>query len=211
MVWLEAIWRALYRANEPKRNRFRITGLPPHIHLPLSPLPSPLSPLTFPSLPPSHPPLPLSSQGVAARPGRAGGIAMKMKRIEEEGGLRRRFRELLWFWREYYSHRGKDRASLEVGSASQDHQTSTASPRPSHIPHPTSHIPNPHPTSHTPHLLPHPAQFSSRIPYREWYKVLLLLTADDVSPTALLPAPIPLPDSPFERPAGDSTRQFVPS
>mmetsp|Transcript_92951 Transcript_92951/g.265358 ORF Transcript_92951/g.265358 Transcript_92951/m.265358 type:complete len:92 (+) Transcript_92951:52-327(+) len=91
---------------------------------------------------------------------------MKMKRIEEEGGLRRRFRELLWFWREYYSHRGKDRASLE---------------------------------------------FSSRIPYREWYKVLLLLTADDGSPTALLPAPIPLPDSPFERPAGDSTRQFVPS
>ena len=162
---------------------------------------------------------------MAARPGRAGRIVMKMKRIEDEGGLRRRFRELLWFWREYYSHRGKDRASLEVGWI---FETSTKLPPPArtaHIPRPTAHLApkkrtlpqTPAPCPKHPHLAPHPApcptpeQFSSRIPYREWYKVLLLLTADDGSPTSLLPAPIPLPESPFERPAGDSTRQFVPS
>jgi len=45
--------------------------------------------------------------------------------LEEEGdessGSRREdflinFRELLWFWREYYEHRGRDRLSLEFSS-----------------------------------------------------------------------------------------------
>ncbi len=65
------------------------------------------------------------------------------------------FRALLFFWREYYSARGRDRLSIE---------------------------------------------FSSRIPFAEWRAVLDALCADDGSPTALLPAPLRLPKSPYALP-----------
>lgn len=62
------------------------------------------------------------------------------------------FREIIWFWLEYYTHRGRDRLSLE---------------------------------------------FSSHIRFQEWETVVQLLAADDGSDTALLPATIRLPRSPY--------------
>jgi hypothetical protein len=40
-------------------------------------------------------------------------------------------------------------------------------------------------------------EFSSHIPYAEWFAVVQMLCADDGGPTALLDAPIPLPRSPY--------------
>jgi hypothetical protein len=68
----------------------------------------------------------------------------------------RNFRELLWFWSEYYTHRGRDRLSLE---------------------------------------------FSSHLRFQEWYKVVLTLTEDDGSNTALVRRPVKLPKSPYQRSA----------
>jgi hypothetical protein len=36
--------------------------------------------------------------------------------VRTEGDAARNFRELIWFWAEYYSHRGRDRLSLEFSS-----------------------------------------------------------------------------------------------
>jgi hypothetical protein len=66
----------------------------------------------------------------------------------------RKFRELIWFWKEYYSHRGRDRLSLE---------------------------------------------FSSHIRFQEWKNVVSVLGADDGSSTSLLPKPVRLPRSPYQR------------
>lgn len=35
---------------------------------------------------------------------------------DESRARARRFRELIWFWNEYYSHRGRDRISIEFSS-----------------------------------------------------------------------------------------------
>mmetsp|Transcript_2379 Transcript_2379/g.2679 ORF Transcript_2379/g.2679 Transcript_2379/m.2679 type:complete len:121 (+) Transcript_2379:245-607(+) len=64
------------------------------------------------------------------------------------------FREVLWFWIEYYTHRGRDRLSLE---------------------------------------------FSSRLQFSEWIKVVSLLVADDSAPTSLGMRPLHLPRSPYQR------------
>jgi Protein of unknown function (DUF3689) len=73
-----------------------------------------------------------------------------------QSDVTRNFREVLWFWMEYYTHRGRDRLSLE---------------------------------------------FSSHLRFQEWMEVVTLLAADNDSSTALVPSPIPLPRSPYQRAA----------
>jgi len=76
--------------------------------------------------------------------------------IGDRSDALRNFREVLWFWREYYTHRGRDRLSLE---------------------------------------------FSSHLRFEEWDHVVSLLAADDASTTALVPNPVRLPRSPYQRSA----------
>jgi len=73
---------------------------------------------------------------------------------EGSSNVLRNFRELLWFWQNYYTHRGRDRLSLE---------------------------------------------FSSHVRFQEWNDVVMILCADDGSSTSLLPHPVRLPKSPFQR------------
>jgi hypothetical protein len=72
----------------------------------------------------------------------------------KDGDAAQNFRELIWFWKEYYSHRGRDRLSLE---------------------------------------------FSSHLRFQEWKNVVSVLGGDDGSSTSLLPKPVRLPRSPYQR------------
>lgn len=78
----------------------------------------------------------------------------KMSLARKDGDAAQNFRELIWFWKEYYSHRGRDRLSLE---------------------------------------------FSSHLRFREWKNAVSVLGADDGSSTSLMPKPVPLPRSPYQR------------
>jgi len=44
------------------------------------------------------------------------GAAMSAPSLGDRSDVLRNFRELLWFWKEYYTHRGRDRLSLEFSS-----------------------------------------------------------------------------------------------
>ena len=76
--------------------------------------------------------------------------------VHDHDDVMRNFRQVLWFWREYYTHRGRDRLSLE---------------------------------------------FSSHLRFQEWDLVVSLLGADDGSTLSLVPGPIRLPPSPYQRSA----------
>merc|ERR1712238_49723 len=43
-------------------------------------------------------------------------VAFNSTTIGDRKDILRNFREVLWFWFEYYSHRGRDRLSLEFSS-----------------------------------------------------------------------------------------------
>jgi hypothetical protein len=44
------------------------------------------------------------------------GASSSFQRIGDRTDVMRNFREVLWFWSEYYTHRGRDRLSLEFSS-----------------------------------------------------------------------------------------------
>jgi hypothetical protein len=118
------------------------------------------------------------------------------------------FRELLWYWREYYLRRGRDRLSIEF----------------------SSHIPFHHwselvgktlvdliaSRSHTGYLPC--AIYSCYIMLTLCFSAIFAdeLSRDDGSPTALLATPIPHPCTPYKRPsrtqnsAASEFLQFVP-
>ena len=50
------------------------------------------------------------------QPRESNGTEQQLQQIGDRSDVMRNFREVLWFWSEYYTHRGRDRLSLEFSS-----------------------------------------------------------------------------------------------